>query len=418
MKLKFAKIREKVGRGWFSLPSSLVHSKQRHINASLHGTAGGTYANDLNMISILPKHKFKKLPAVKDFMKNNSNTKLFGITLLRPEGMEINILDRGQKLNAKTLNHELTEKRIYDNLNANLPEIAHGLNPVKLNAKGNLKSIIEREFKRVTGKDKIHIELDNHTLINKSRIEKSIGDKIKIGDIITEYTVDDGKPLLEKKYSKEWVVNRYPEIANKDKIYKSLSAKRRHLSVPLDIIKTLDPTERNALTAKKDVPFTETYKGINFKNVNIKKVKKANFGLIPPESLNKDEHKYYMTFLTAKLTGKNAGIFSISKDSRGVRVTKIKDVVNLVRGGHPQFVRIGRGLQRIKVSTKKIKEYHNSYWDNFSGKFGSKNARNYGHIPVYVGVPKSLPSKEGYWDANVFFVPKNEIRKYLIGGMT
>jgi hypothetical protein len=54
------------------------------------------------------------------------------------------------------------------------------------------------------------------------------------------------------------------------------------------------------LNAKKDVPFTETYRGINFKNVNIQKVKKANFGIIPPESLNKDEHKYYMTFLSAK----------------------------------------------------------------------------------------------------------------------
>jgi hypothetical protein len=81
------------------------------------------------------------------------------------------------------------------------------------------KSIIEREFSTVTGKDKFHIELNNHILIDKKRIEKTVGDRIKKGDIITEYTTDDGKPLLEKIYTKEWIINKYPEIAKKNKIY-------------------------------------------------------------------------------------------------------------------------------------------------------------------------------------------------------
>jgi len=82
------------------------------------------------------------------------------------------------------------------------------------------KSIIQREFRTVTGHNKAHIELDNHILVSKKRIEKTVGDRIKKKDIITEYTIDDGKPLLEKIYTKEWIVNKYPEISKKTKTYR------------------------------------------------------------------------------------------------------------------------------------------------------------------------------------------------------
>jgi len=82
-------------------------------------------------------------------------------------------------------------------------------------------TFIERSFYRVTGKTHGHIELDNHLLVRKGSIKFSIGDRIKKGDIITSYMIDDGKNLLESISVKEFNANKYPDISrNKRQTFK------------------------------------------------------------------------------------------------------------------------------------------------------------------------------------------------------
>jgi hypothetical protein len=132
--MKLKKIKSVGKRGWFSLPNSLVHNKQRHIEASKYGkTQSGLYAKDLN-IKIVPKKKFVKLNDVKQFYKENPGYKLFGIT--KPDKNKMVIMDRGDViLNSKTIHHELNEIKIYNHIKNKMPnaaEKAHDMNPVSL----------------------------------------------------------------------------------------------------------------------------------------------------------------------------------------------------------------------------------------------------------------------------------------------
>jgi hypothetical protein len=76
-------------------------------------------------------------------------------------------------------------------------------------------TFIERSFYKVTGKTHNMIELDDHLLVRKGSIKLSIGDRIKKGDIITSYMIDDGKNLLESVSVKEFNANKYPDISKK-----------------------------------------------------------------------------------------------------------------------------------------------------------------------------------------------------------
>ena len=77
------------------------------------------------------------------------------------------------------------------------------------------RTTIERKFYKVSNFTNHFVELDNHMLIDKENVLLAVGDELKVGDIVTNYVVDDCKNLLSVIYKKEFNPNKYPELKEK-----------------------------------------------------------------------------------------------------------------------------------------------------------------------------------------------------------
>lgn len=80
--------------------------------------------------------------------------------------------------------------------------------------------ITEIKTYKITDINKYYVTLNNHILIDKKRIKLTIGDKLKINDIITNLIIDYDKHLLECLYFKGFNENHYKELNDLDLILK------------------------------------------------------------------------------------------------------------------------------------------------------------------------------------------------------